>query len=388
MNELNSLKRWFLLEEVAQQLTSLTAKNVAVADVLRLALDAHLKLSLRLIGPVKARPGYRVPTEEESLAFMVEVAESTEPLKVISRGQLGGECITLAAPVSGEVASEFALHQGDYDDDDSYGTEIGLIVESYVVTLDGVVDLVLLSDGRRVVEDMHQALIGLPQASPCFDKGVYFAGQGRAIYQLQEPFSEIVSEGRQLARAANLRHYIEDNNFSAEQAKKYLAKEADRRQAHLRHQKQTPTTLKYMPASTLPLDSVLVVRAESLATFLVKMNLNFNAANVGVLSAAPGSPPLLDAEQEFPSILVEQRRDEAEDLRNGTLDNWKIRIQAEATRMILSGREQGAQPKPFSIINDLARWCVKNNVVTPTGVHPAAGYIRTHVLSGNHWKAP
>jgi hypothetical protein len=379
------LRPWFSLDEVAQYLTTLDGNNVSVADVIRFALDEHLKLSLRLITPAKARPGFRLPTEEESLAFMAEVAEV--PHEVVGKELRGGECITLPAPVSGEVASAFALDEGE---DDDCGQEIGLIVENYVVSLEGIVDLLLLSDGRQVVEDMYQALIGLPPAYRQFDKGVYFEGQGRAVYQLQEHFNEVVFKRRQLARTDNLRRYIEDNNFSAAHAKKYLAREDSYRQAHLRHQKQTLTMRKYMPAGSIPLDSALVIRAESLATFVAKLNSNLSAADVGVVSAAPGAstPSLLDAEQAPPRTIAGERGEEVEEPKPRTSENWKIRIQAEATRMILNGRKQGAQPKPYSIVEDLARWCVKNNVLTTTGIHPSAGYIRIHVLSGKHWTMP
>jgi hypothetical protein len=68
--------------------------------------------------------------------------------------------------------------------------------------------------------------------------------------------------------------------------------------------------------------------------------------------------------------------------------NWKMKIQAEATRRFKSLRKEGAQPTVFSIINDLAQWCRNNNVKTSSGVYPSAAYIRTHVLGGKHWTPP
>jgi hypothetical protein len=74
----------------------------------------------------------------------------------------------------------------------------------------------------------------------------------------------------------------------------------------------------------------------------------------------------------------------------GAQPNWKMRVQAEATAMCLRLIEQGAQPNPNNIVDSLAAWCRKPEIdlKTNTGTHPSAGYIRTHVISGKHWKIP
>lgn len=72
------------------------------------------------------------------------------------------------------------------------------------------------------------------------------------------------------------------------------------------------------------------------------------------------------------------------------LENWKMKVQAEATQMIVRGRTHGAQPVVHSILDDLVRWCRENGVKTQDGegVFPSAGYLRTHVLSSKHWTPP
>lgn len=70
------------------------------------------------------------------------------------------------------------------------------------------------------------------------------------------------------------------------------------------------------------------------------------------------------------------------------LPHWKMRIQAEATRLMLSLRKSGASPTVASILGKLVAWCQENDIKTDGGITPSAGYLKTHVLGGKHWKRP
>ncbi len=69
-------------------------------------------------------------------------------------------------------------------------------------------------------------------------------------------------------------------------------------------------------------------------------------------------------------------------------NNWRMRIQTQATSHILALRKGGANPTVHSIINDIHAWCVQNGVRSDRGGIPSPGYIRTHVLGGKHWTPP
>lgn len=69
-------------------------------------------------------------------------------------------------------------------------------------------------------------------------------------------------------------------------------------------------------------------------------------------------------------------------------EHWKMRVQAEAADMFVRLRKSGANPTVYSILDDLVRWCAKNDVRTKQGVIPKAAYLRVHVLSGKHWTPP
>ena len=99
---------------------------------------------------------------------------------------------------------------------------------------------------------------------------------------------------------------------------------------------------------------------------------------------APTTTPVVTAAVELDAgapVLVAGAQKPAE-------PNWKMQIQAEATAHVLRLRKLGCNPTRHSILDDLATWCIKNNVRTDTGIHPRASYLRTHVLGGKHWDVP
>jgi len=64
MKKLFSLKKWLTLDEAARHLTIVLGEDVCVADVLRLVLDRHLKLSVYFVNHAVAKRGHIVPIED------------------------------------------------------------------------------------------------------------------------------------------------------------------------------------------------------------------------------------------------------------------------------------------------------------------------------------
>ena len=69
-------------------------------------------------------------------------------------------------------------------------------------------------------------------------------------------------------------------------------------------------------------------------------------------------------------------------------NNWRLRVQVQATKHMLALRKTGSNPTVLSILKDIHTWCVQNNVKTPRGIVPSEGYIRTHALGGRYWSPP
>lgn len=93
------------------------------------------------------------------------------------------------------------------------------------------------------------------------------------------------------------------------------------------------------------------------------------------------------------SLLPEQQGQAASD-RVGTTsnpvptNNWKLKIQAEATQKWKALVNCGCSPTRHSIKDDLATWCRDNKVTTDGGIFPKPDYIYKHVLRKAIWQSP
>jgi hypothetical protein len=70
------------------------------------------------------------------------------------------------------------------------------------------------------------------------------------------------------------------------------------------------------------------------------------------------------------------------------LTHWKMRVQAEAAAEWRRMRAMNCNPTLASIRPHLLKWCRENNVKTNSNINPSDGYLRTHVLSSQHWTPP
>lgn len=261
MTVLKDLRNWFLIDETAQRLSSLDCKEVTAADVFRLCLDGHLTLSVRFLGGTRARPGCRLPTDEQVAEIMMYQHQITQ-IHAKTTGRSTGECVFLPPHRTTVLADDFALPSEDAETDD-----VGLIIEKNVVTVVGILDLLLLSDGRNIVEELCQQLTRGPAVVRNFVKGVYLEGEDGTIYQLQEPFDEKVVEARYQGIADRLRQEADDNNMNRRQAQEHMRHLHAHRNAYREMRRKTTTMQNYMPAGSLPNDAVFVIRAAVLRAF-------------------------------------------------------------------------------------------------------------------------
>lgn len=67
-------------------------------------------------------------------------------------------------------------------------------------------------------------------------------------------------------------------------------------------------------------------------------------------------------------------------------ENWRLRMQQEATRICIEQRATGAQPGKRDLAKSLVKWSTTNNFRTSTGAFPTVEYIRTSALNG--WDLP
>ena len=128
MTKLLKLKEWLTVPDVAQHLSILFGEEVSEADVLRLALDGQLTLSVDFVNPTSARCGPVVPFEEAKFS----------PLRTL-KGEI--------------IQSPDGINLGD-----------GRVLElgEAIKTVLGVWDLMMVGAERLDVEHRYQMLTNGP----------------------------------------------------------------------------------------------------------------------------------------------------------------------------------------------------------------------------------
>lgn len=213
-NMLFKLKKWLTVPEAARHLSSLFEEAVSEADVLRLALDRHLKLSVNFVNQVYGKRGKLIAYEdEENLP-----AEFRSKLATLAK---------LPEELKDQMIS-FLMKTGDFDGH-------LLCLDTKITTIDGIWDIPMVAGQLYVIENEYQKLFGGPRVITPIVGAAFFVKEGGDVCRLYEEFNEsFVYETKEGEKTFDFKN------------------ESDR----------------YFPmAARLPGDSMLVVRTSSLREF-------------------------------------------------------------------------------------------------------------------------
>jgi hypothetical protein len=156
VGQLLKLKEWLTLADAARHLAILFGEEVGEADVLRLALDGHLTLSVHLVNHAEARTGRLVPFDEARLRTLPS---------------FDGEAIlTLAGLLIG----------------DREVLELG----NDVASIGGVWDLPMIGGEQLDVEHEYQRLTGGPAVELTNLEGAFVSHPDGTFCQLQSHFRD------------------------------------------------------------------------------------------------------------------------------------------------------------------------------------------------------
>lgn len=302
MSKLFKLKEWLSVADAAQHLTIAFGEEVTEADVLRLALDGHLQLSVNFVNHAKARCGQIVawegtewflgpslirtpiknqtqrkdpekilecPPELQTLMdkILIDVAASIaneapgkDPEKILENP--AGLKAQLDKILEGESGQLMPYLKSLNIDDERY-----LNLSDKVVTITGVWDLSMIGNERLDIEHAYQNLTGGPAVTLQGIDGAFVHKSDKQMYQIQEDFDDNEYQSGSTAQLEQLKAKIVNEDIEKYEAERLLNQHKEARKKFLKERESKPESSRYFPAGGLPEDSVLVVRTEALRDF-------------------------------------------------------------------------------------------------------------------------
>ncbi len=264
MSKLLKLKSWLTIEDAAKRLSISAGEKVSQPDILRLALEGHLRLSVYFVNHGRARMGKVVPWRETRWRL----------IKPIFEGSMG------PALNDDDIASSFPEHlqklwrETSVDFREicrpmmtSLTIEEGkfLNLEKEVVELTGIWDLPMIGTERLDVEHEYQQLTGGPEVTLQGLDGAFVSQGEEVICQLQESWDQNPYQKGSLASFEKLKAAIFGKTISKKRSEQLLQEHEEDRVNFLETSKSQPEKDNYFPAGGLPKDAVLVVRATALS---------------------------------------------------------------------------------------------------------------------------
>jgi len=308
MSKLFKLKEWLTVADAAQHLTIVFGEEVAEADVLRFALDGHLKLSVNFVNHAKAKCGQIVswegtewflgpsmvkapPKNGEQENASDKIVESPMELQAPPEFQalldkfLMGIFTSINNIAPGEDPEKFLESPPKLQIlldqilmDKSLGSlpflkslnidgERFLNLSDEVVTLRGVWDLSMIGNERLDIEHAYQNLTGGPAVTLEGIDGAFVQKSDEQMYQLQESFDDNEYQSGSRAQLEELKARIVNEDIEKSEAERLLNQHKEKRKKYLEARELRPKSMDYYPAGGLPEGSVLVVRTEALRDF-------------------------------------------------------------------------------------------------------------------------
>ncbi|MBC7619867.1 MAG: hypothetical protein H7293_12940 [Candidatus Saccharibacteria bacterium] len=245
LKRLSDLKKWLTVPDAARHLTIVFGEDVSEADVLRLALDGHLKISVNFVNHATAIRGKVIPIDEATyrelspwaLSAITIPGHQGEPVNVMEGLNLDGKRV--------------------------------LELEDELVTLDGVFDLAMIGNERIDIEHKYQMLTGGPSVDLSNLEGAFVMSDAETMFQLQDRMKINKEWPKPLAAPQKSENDDGKTVLEIESVTHTSPKEANVGslwEVRDRRLKARDDEF-YYPAAGLPDNSAVVVRTEALTEF-------------------------------------------------------------------------------------------------------------------------
>ena len=262
MSKLFDLKEWLTVTDTARHLSIVFGEDVSKADVLRLALDGHLQLSVDFLNGAYARSGKVAYYSDTELLAAIESGTLPDDLKWAT---IPAELVAKIRPNS--IPSEAVGKPMSYLISSPIDNDRYLTLSDEVTTIEGVWDLPMIGAERLDIEHLYQQITGGPAVTLQGLDGAFVENRDGDIYQLQESFDNNEHQSGSTAELHKLNQHIAENKIKHDDAESLLDNHKENRKNYLEKRKSRPAADDYYPAGCLPEDSVLVVKTDSLRQF-------------------------------------------------------------------------------------------------------------------------
>lgn len=235
-SKLFKLKKWLTLPEAARHLSVVCGEDISEADILRLALDGHLKISVNFVYGIHAKAAEWLFFNESPLFFKHESQDQTD---------FDGLLLQL---------SKF------------YGEKRGKVKSEKVYHIDGVWDLPLVGCERIVIGRKYQDLTDWPFEEHANGDGTFVEREGE-LFELQDSLGDKYGY-----KAAYWKECFKIRRLEGSKSKNTRKDNLLILRREKLEKLETPYYKwenhdQYYPTVALPEDSVLVVRTNALREF-------------------------------------------------------------------------------------------------------------------------
>jgi hypothetical protein len=246
VSKLFKLKKWLTLPEAARHLSGICGEEVTEADILRLALDKHLTLSVNFVNYTHVKPGKVVDFDDEKLAALMSQGKYTSALDwaiSLRSGKL--------------VLRSLRIGEGKYLKID----------EDQVVVIEDVWDLPMIGGEIIYVERKYHELIGGPLVELSDNNGTFVSGSDGTICKLQDIYDDFYGcDAVRIKQLVKLQR-LERNKSNNKRKEKLLALRREKLNKPIELDESWYKLGRYYSARTFPEDAMLVVRTDALIEF-------------------------------------------------------------------------------------------------------------------------
>ena len=253
-SKLFKLREWLTISDAARHLSIMFGEEVNEADVLRLALDDHLTLSVNFVNQADGRLGKVIPYEKiEWRESFFERQCAVKKAELMGDTPEGKEAMRLAIETP-STSFPMCLHLGG---------ERFFSPDKKVSSIDGIWNLSMVGSERLDIEHQYQMLTNGPEVTLTCLEGA-FVERKDLVCELQTDFEDNEYQKGSLAQLEEIKANIIIKKLNKKKAKKLLDQHKKDRKEYLEDRKQRDRSDNYFPAGGLPKDSVLVVRTQAI----------------------------------------------------------------------------------------------------------------------------